>query len=408
MIYTEQKRLIMHIDYDSFFASVEQQANRFLRGKPISVGGSSLTKGIVCAASREAKKFGIKTGMPNFKARELCPNLISIRGDATKYIYIQHKSLQIFAKYSDFVEPFSIDEAFLDITSTIKFFSSIQHISNNIKEEIKKAFGEYVTCSIGVGPNKLMAKLASDKNKPNGLCIINEENMQHILKETKLTDFCGIGKRIEARLNNLGVFNVQDLQNINPELLFGEFGNEETKFLRALSIGRDSGTVKHFSHQRIPKSIGHQHTLSRNTKDPKVIKNNLRRLAEMVAQRLRKKGMHGKTISLHLRDTYKTGHHDRETLFHYTQDGYDIYKTALEIMQKIKWNKEIRLIGISISNLIPNQNVPLYLFRQERVKEGVMKAIDIVNSKFGDFTAITADTLQADRTKGKISSFLKH
>ena len=398
----------MHIDYDSFFASVEQQANRFLRGKPISVGGSSLTKGIVCAASKEAKKFGIKTGMPNFKARELCPNLIAIRGDATKYTYIQHKSLEIFAKYSDFVEPFSIDEAFLDITSTINLFASLQDMTNRIKDEVKKEFGEFVTCSIGVGPNKLMAKLASDKNKPNGLCIVNEENIQEVLRETKLTDFCGIGKRIEARLNNLGVFNVQDLQNINPESLFKEFGHEETKFLRALSIGEDISAVKYFTHRRIPKSIGHQHTLSKNTKDPKIIKNNLRRLAEMVAQRLRKKGMHGKTISLYLRDTYKTGCHERETLFQYTQDGYDIYKTALEIMQRIRWDKETRLIGVSISNLVSNQNVPLYLFRQEKVKDGVMKAMDIVNSKFGDFTAITADTLRADRTKGKISSFLKH
>ncbi|MCA9750417.1 MAG: DNA polymerase IV, partial [Romboutsia sp.] len=165
-------RVIMHIDYDSFFASVEQQVNPKLRGRPIAVGGSSVRRGIVCAASREAKKLGVKTAMPLFKAKEICPDLIMVRGDGTKYKHIQKESLKIFAKYTDKVEPFSIDEAFLDVTATVSFFPSVRDMALRIKEDIKNNFGEYITCSIGIGPNKLVAKLVSDLEKPNGIVIV--------------------------------------------------------------------------------------------------------------------------------------------------------------------------------------------------------------------------------------------
>ncbi len=403
-----KKRVIFHIDYDSFFASVEQQANPFLRGRPIGVTGSSLTKGVVCAASVEAKAFGVKTAMPMFKAKQLCPHIMGVKGDGTKYTYIQKESLKIFEKHSDLVEPFSIDESFLDVTETVKFFESPTQLALKIKREVLQKFGPFVTCSIGVGPNKLMAKLVSDLNKPNGLFIVDENNIEKVLKESKLTDFCGIGNQIEKRLNKLNVYNIEQLQQMHPEILYKEFGNVGSKFLHHLSQGVGFGNVSYFHYKSIPKSIGHQHTLSRNTRNPEVIKNNIRRLCEMVAVRLRKNEMVGKTISLYLRDSLRSGYGERQTLLIHTDDGRKIYKAAEEIMLNMNWKKETRLVGVSISNLILKNNMPLNLFPEEQKNERTITAMDMINNKFGEFTMITADTIRADTTKGKISSFLRH
>ncbi|MFZ5424802.1 MAG: DNA polymerase IV [Patescibacteria group bacterium] len=403
-----KNRVILHIDYDSFFASVEQQANPFLRNKPIGITGSSLSRAIICAASKEAKVFGVKTGMPLFKAKELCPNILPVKGDGTKYTYIQKESLKIFNEYTDLIEPFSIDEAFLDITHILKNFESSKAIALDIKNKVKKKFGPYITCSIGIAPNKLIAKLVSDMEKPNGIVEVTQENLLSILEKASLRDFCGIGRQIEYRLNNLGVYSVCDLQNIDIETLYKAFGNVESAFLKNLSYGVDYSRVSKAEIKKAPKSIGHQHTLNKNTKDLQIIKRNLRKLSEMVARRLRRNKMAGKTISLYLRDASKKGYHQDFTIATYTEDGKVIYDTTVKILANMHWNRETRLVGVSISNLIKKKSLPLYLLPEYQRNEKLIKTSDLINNKFGEFTIVTADTLQADNTKGKISSFLKH
>lgn len=403
-----ETRTIIHIDYDSFFASVEQQANPFLRGRPIGVGGSSLSKGIVCAASIEAKKYGVKTAMPMFKARQLCPDIVGIKGDGTKYTYIQKKSIEILADYSDLVEPFSIDETFIDITSTLKFFDGPENIAAEIKNKFRKAFGEYVTSSIGIGPNKLVAKLVSDLRKPNGFFVVNQDNLLTVLQAVKLKDFCGIGPRIESRLNKLNIFTVKDLQDTSPENLYKEFGNVGSNFLKNLAFGQDKSIVTHLNELRVPKSIGHQHTLAKNTKDLTFIKVNLRRLCEMVGRRLRRKEMMGKIISVYLRDADFQGYQQALNVGAYIKSGREIYTIAEQMLDQSGWKKETRLVAVSISHLIPENKLPLYLFLEEQKLDKITKAADLVNNKFGEFTLIPADTLLADQTKGKISSFLKY
>ena len=227
-------KVIFHIDYDSFFASVEQQFNPNLRGKPIGVTGSTLTRGIICAASREAKKYGVKTAMPVFKAKEICPDIITVRGDFQKYQYIHKKTRAICNTYSDLVEAFSIDELFMDMTKTLKFFGTVEETIFKFKQDVFDAFGAYITVSVGVGPNKLLAKLTSDVNKPNGFFVVTPDNLDQLLERTSLRDFCGIGVQIEKRLNKLGIHNVKQLQYASPEILYKEFGNVTTKFLKAL------------------------------------------------------------------------------------------------------------------------------------------------------------------------------
>jgi DNA polymerase-4 len=405
----ETLKTIMHIDFDSFFASVEQQANPFLRGKPIGVTGSSLTRGVICAASREAKQFGVKTGMPLFKAREVCPHIIPVKGDSSKYSYIQDQTLQIYQKYTDQIEPFSIDETFIDVTSTLKFFQSPTKLAELIKSDFCKLFGEYVTCSVGIAFNKLLAKLASDLNKPNGICLVTKNNLSHILHSVKLKDFCGIGPRIEARLNKLGIFTVKDLQEVPIEILYCEFGMVESRFLKDTSFGNGDILVSglNYKHEK-PKSIGHQHTLSQNTKDLRVIKKNLHRLCQMATRRMRKYNMKGKTITVTLRNKQKQWFGGRTTLFLPTYNDMEIYEAGCEVLRQMQWNQETRLVGVSISNLMDADSLNLDLFSDHQKLDKIIKAKDLINDAFGDFTVITADTLRADQTRGKISSFLRY
>ncbi len=402
-------KTILHIDFDSFFASVEQQANPFLRGKPIAITGSNLKRGIACTASREAKKLGVKTGMPMFKVRELCPHIIPIKGDGSKYIYIQRESLKIFAKYTDLVEPFSIDEAFLDVTNTLKFFKSAQNITYLIKRDILQAFGPYVTCSIGIGPNKLLAKLVSSINKPNGVYEVTPENVQHTLRSVELQDFCGIGPRLTTHLAKLGITTVMQLQNAPLTLLYGSFGSVTGSFLKNTSFGQNYGEVKTIDYTRPVKSISHQHTLHKNTQDPAIIKANFLRLSEMVAKRLRKQEMVGKTIYMGIRTADRTkSFGSRTTLKTHTDSTRVIYHTAVSLFDSLAYKQELRLISVGISNLVQKHNSMLPLFPADQTLLNLDQTLDRINDKWGSYTIISAKTLLADTTKGKISSFLKH
>lgn len=399
---------IMHIDYDSFFASVEQQVNPHLRGKPIAVGGSSVRRGIVCAASREAKKFGVKTAMPLYKAKKLCPDLIMVRGDGSKYKYIQKESLKIFNKYTDLIEPFSIDEAFLDVTDTVKFFESPHELAMSIKEDIKNAFGDFITCSVGIGPNKLVAKLVSDLEKPNGLVIVTPSNMQQILQSVELRDFCGIGARLEERLRNMGITTVKQLQDVSLSVLYKEFGKVSGSFLKSASLGISDGAVKSSEYKRPVKSISHQHTLMHSTSDPKVLLQNIRRLTEMVAKRTRNNNMLGKTLHLSLRDNKREWNGFRTTLARHTNSGAIIYRELEKLFNTLNWSYETRLVGVGISNLINEKYKMTPLFIDDQRDDVLNTTMDIINDRFGSFTIYPASTLKADETKNKISSFLRH
>lgn len=401
-------KFILHIDYDSFFASVEQQANPLLRNKPIAVTGSSLSRGVACAASREAKRFGVKTGMPIYKALEICPNLIPVKGDGTKYTYIQKESLKIFNKYTDHVEAFSIDEAFLDLTDTVRFFGTVENACYKIKNELKEKFGEYVTCSIGVAPNKLLAKLASDINKPNGLFVVNHYNLQKVLTSLSLESFCGIGPRLKNRLNAMGIETVTQLQQTPLHILYHEFGNVSGSFIKNCGEGINYDPVKSSEYIRPPKSISHQHTLYRNTRNPKTILNNIQRLTEMVAKRMRNNNVVGRTLHLSLRDADRKWYGFDKKLPRYTNSGTEIYQSAQTLFSEIKWCRETRLVGIGITGLIDIAYTTKPLFPQDIKKAQIITAIDKINDRFGKYVIIPASTVRADQTKDKVSSFLKH
>ena len=214
-------RVVIHLDQNAFFASVEQQANPELRGKPIAVIGSH-GRTVITTASYEARKFGVKTGMAKWEALKACPQLIFVVGDNKKYTYTSSRIVQMMRNYTPLVEVFSIDEAWLDITHSLKLFGSAERIAYLLKARIKESFG--ITCSIGIAPNKLLAKLASDMKKPDGLTIIPPQNVKQILESIPVNDLCGIGKRMDRHLALLNIRTCGQLGRYDEAILTRKFG----------------------------------------------------------------------------------------------------------------------------------------------------------------------------------------
>lgn len=413
-------RTILHIDFNSYFATVEQQANPRLRGKPIGVtGGDRMKRTVIGAASVEAKEYGVKTGMSLPDALKLCPKLILVKGDCDKYFECTKRFLNILKDFSPYVEVFSIDEVFLEIPQSNKSSSNliggsgqipdqvgndIIEIAINIKTRIKKELGEWIKCSIGISYNKIIAKLAGSlfKFKPDGLVVISDEKAAvKVLDAVELDEVCGIGFRIKRRLNNMGVFNFKDLRKVPLENLTSSF-KSYGRFLYQISRGIDDSSVVPFYEKEEVKSIGHRHTLSHDTSSKEEIKQTLLKLSELVARRMRAKKLVGKTVSLWFRyafqRTYNPGLSTQfqtriglngdsmQTTVSFTDDGLEIFKAGWKIFMGLWDGKSIRMIGISVSNLNLKNPENLSFLPEIKRKEVITKALDKINDRYGEFT----------------------
>ncbi|HBQ50779.1 hypothetical protein A3B42_02625 [Candidatus Daviesbacteria bacterium RIFCSPLOWO2_01_FULL_38_10] len=379
-------RSIIHIDFNSYFATVEQQANPRLRGKPVGVtGGDRMERTVLGAASVEAKKYGVKTGMQIWEAHKLCPDIILVQGDSDKYLECTKRFLNILKDYSPNLEVFSIDECFLEGTV---------EIAKEIKRRIKSEIGEYITCSIGISYNKLMAKLAGSLQKPDGLVMIpDQQTAIQALDKVELDEICGIGSRIKKRLNNMGIFDFCSLRKAPLPALLASF-KSYGQFLYNAARGIDHSEIVPFYEREEVKSIGHRHTIYHDTNDPQEIKQILLKLCEMVAMRLRSKNLIGKTIScwfrygsdtlgaylIHPPGVFRSD--SMQTTTPHTNDGLEIFQSAWGIFQNI-WTKDrIRMIGVSVSNLKSQTPCNLNFLKKEVINE----VMDQINNKFGSFT----------------------
>jgi len=404
--------MILHIDFNSYFATVEQQANPRLRGKPVGVtGGDRMKRTVLGAASVEAKKYGVKTGMQIWEARQLCPNIILVQGDSDKYLECTKRFLGILKDYSPYLEVFSIDECFLEVTGNRL---QVTAIAKNIKKRIKKEIGEWITCSIGISYNKLMAKLAGSLQKPDGLVIIpNQKEAIKILDKIELDEICGIGPRIKKRLNNMGIFDFSSLRKAPLPALLASF-KSYGQFLYDASRGIDHSSVIPFYEQEEVKSIGHRHTIDHDTNDPDEIKQILLKLCEMVAVRLRAKNLIGKTISCWFRYGFNTlgvylihppgvfRSDSMQNSIYFTNDGLEIFTSAWGIFNYL-WNKEkVRMIGVSVSNLKLQTPCNLNFLK----KEVINQVMDQINNKFGQFTLQRGILLYSTSIKRKPNPFL--
>jgi DNA polymerase-4 len=390
-------RIIMHIDMNSYFASVEQQANPFLRGKPIGVTGKAkaaasgkATRSIISAASIEAKRMGIKGIMSTWEAKRACPSLIFVQGDMTKYSAIMKRFNTVFRRYTDKVEIFSIDESFLDVTESAKDYLGAIAIAQMIKHDLKRACGEHITCSVGIGANKLMAKLASEQIKPDGLTVVRPGEEEQLLNTCALQDLCGIGPRINKRLNAMGITTFQQLRKAPLTLLeqhFKSYGH----WLYHAARGRGDDHV--ISELADPKSMGHSYTLPHDTYDEKTLRRTLLGLADKVAWRLRRDGFSTTLVRAYVRYGDFTGNGQELKIQTPIQDGLELYKVAWSLIDRWRsLDKPVRLVGISAGALV-KASAPAPLFKKEQKFSSVLSALDKVQHRYGSHSWSRASLL---------------
>ncbi len=378
-------RNIFHLDMDSYFASVEQQANPRLVGKPVAVTGKPTIKTVIAAASREAKKAGIRSAMSTWKARDKCPDLVLVPGDPEKYEWVTDQFFGILRNYSPRLEPFGVDEAFLDLTTKVEEYSSPLDIVEEIKDKLEKQFGKRITCSAGIARNKLLAKLASDRDKPDGVCWIKDEQIPAILEEIALTDLCGIGSRTEERLSRLGVNTVPELGKCPEQKLKAEFGTRGAT-LKLMGQGKDPSPVLPASYSEEVKSVGNSLTLPGHKRTPNKAMPVLFKLAQQVGYRLRKKGLVAGTIKLVVRDRERRVKGKQLTTGRYVNDGNQIYTTALKIKEKLGFPPSPTMVGVRASKLKDRASLPRPLLPDRRSREKLLEVMDQVNEEYGEDT----------------------
>jgi len=332
--------VIIHVDMDAFFASVEQVDNPKLKGKPVIVGGDG-PRGVVSTCSYEARKYGVHSAMPMFIAKQLCPKGIYLPVRHNRYSEVSKKVFEILHSITDLVEAVSIDEAYLDITNLNE--NPIQ-IVNIIKKRIKGRLG--LTLSAGISYNKFLAKIASDWNKPNGLKVITEDMVPEILKPLPISKVHGIGERSIERLNEIGIYTIEQLLKLTEDQMiyyFGKYGIEIYNRIR----GIDNRLV---STEREMKSIGRETTFPSDTSDKEILKEVLTDFAEELTNSLLEESIYAKTITVKIKTQDFKTHTRSKTLKDYTNSFKEVKQTAFEILDNYNIDKGIRLIGLSLSN----------------------------------------------------------
>ena len=387
------ERIILHIDMNAFFASVEQQANPDLQGKPIAVIGRGRT--VVTTASYEARAFGVKTGMNSWQAKQACPQVIFVIGDNRKYTHTSSEIMKMMGDYTPLVEVFSIDEAWLDVTHSLAMFGSAENIAYLLKARIRHRFG--ITCSIGIAPNKLLAKLASEMKKPDGLTIIRPEDVPRILEHMPVQELCGIGRKTEQQLLMMGIRSCGELGRYPLDRLTRKFGIIGER-LRQMGQGVDDSPVVPVENQQEVKSVGHSMTLEQDISSRRDMEKYLLQLAEMVGRRARRYNVAGKTVHLTVRyaDFSTVGRQQSRKI--HTNQSEEIFKEAISILDSMEISQPIRLLGVRITNLC-YQRQQLPLFAEERRKVLATSAMDAVNDRFGSF-AVTYGSVLDNSEKG--------
>jgi DNA polymerase IV len=398
------QRIILHIDFDSFFASVEQQDHPQFRGKPLGVTAANGQTAII-AASREAKKKGVSNVCRTYEAKKYCPDLLLTRARFHRYWEISKQFIAICKDYSPYVEVFSIDELFLDISLTAHLFGGVDLLVAQIKQRITKEIGPFITVSVGISHNKLLAKLASGMKKPNGIFAIAPQQVEAVYKIAKLTDMCGIGFRIERRLNAMGIYTLIQLRKAPVSALIAEFGTVEGHFLFNLGQGTDEGIVHPFTHAEEVKSIGRNYCLPRNEYDKRRVLQNYYELCEEIAIKLRRLQKKARTVGFSMR-----GEHllcARKTYSTYFDTGKEIFHASTRLIDPVLFRTGyIRQLSIWVSNLQDASLTPLSLFDDTIRREKLAKIIDVLNDKFGTHTIRNGFLLYADKLTTAPNGFM--
>jgi DNA polymerase-4 len=403
---------ILHVDMDAFYASVELRDNPSLEGLPVCVGGPAASRGVIAAASYEARRFGVHSAMATANARRICPDLVVLPPDFDKYTAVSKEIMAIFRRYTPIVEPLSLDEAFLDVAGSERLFGDAIEIGQRIKDDILRE--TRLVASVGVAPTKFLAKLASDLDKPDGFRVIQRDEVRAVLDPLPVSKIYGVGPRTAKRLEALGVRTVAELASLPRRDVAKRFGASGI-WIHDLAHGIDARRV---TARREEKSHGMERTFAVDISDREELRNYLFTFCEEVAFYLRDKGLRGKTITLKVRfSDFKTVTRTK-TLEFPTNLGPRLYATARELLDKVPV-RPLRLIGIQVSRLEdvrqPNQGTLFngsmaepstrkdYLQQNEKLAQ-VTPSLDKLRKKFGKGTVVPASLLKHKAPKGRDGS----
>jgi nucleotidyltransferase/DNA polymerase involved in DNA repair len=384
-------RIILHVDMDAFYASVEQRDDPKLKGRPVIVGADPKEgrgRGVVAACSYEARKFGVRSALPISQAWRLCPQgaFVSVRME--RYVEVSKQVMEVLHRFTNLVEPLSIDEAFLDVSGSTALFGAPEQIARAIKKQIREATG--LCASVGVAPNKFVAKIASDLKKPDGLVIVKQSEVEEFLRDLPISKLWGVGPKTEERLHELGIRTIGDLR-ANPEGSQGPQGAH----LHELAYGRDYRPV-------VPdweaRSISNETTFEEDTADRELMLRTIRRLSESVGRRLRVEDLRARCITLKIRYEGFETHTKQMTLDRPTQSDDEIVRSAVSLFEQFPLDRKVRLLGVGSSDLTRSAQSPsqLGLFAEPASNDTLDRTVDAIRTKFGNASLRRASQLKED------------
>ena len=383
-------RTILHVDLDAFYASVEVLENPALAGKPVLVGGTG-PRGVVAAASYEARRYGCHSAMPMGRARRLCPEAIVLPPRFDLYAAKSRAVHEIFAAFTPLIEPIALDEAFLDVTGARRLHGTGPEVGAAIRARVRAETG--LTASVGVAPNKLLAKLASDDAKPDGMLVVEAGGELAFLHPHPVGRLWGVGPATLARLERFGVDTIGDLAALPEASLVDTLGRAHGHQLHELACGHDDRPVEP---DRETKSIGQEETFPRDVADREALDREVRRMAERVGTRLRDHGLAGRTVTLKVRFPDFRTITRSTTLPDPFAVSNEIARQALALLDKVDTTGGIRLIGVSVSNLMAGAAHQASLFGEEAAPDGggaIQSVVDAVRQRFGPDALGSAATL---------------
>ncbi|MGH7896848.1 MAG: DNA polymerase IV [Candidatus Binatia bacterium] len=376
--------VVLHADMDAFYAAVEQRDNPQLRGRPVVVGGLG-GRGVVTAASYEARRFGVRSAMPMFEARRLCPDAVYLPGRMSRYSEVSRQVFEVFREFTPEVEPLSLDEAFLDVTRSLGLFGTPLEIGRSLRARVRERLD--LAVSVGIAPSKMAAKIASTLCKPDGLLEVKPDEVAAFLAPLPASHLWGVGPVTGRALEQAGFRTIGDLAAADPHALAAAVGSQASA-LRALALGQD---VRSVEPDRARKSYGEENTFGRDMRDGDELRRTIVAHAEAVAARLRADSRLARTVVLKLKLAGRIGPgrypllSRRRTLGGPTDDGTTIARAALSLWDELATGKVIRLIGVSVASIqeVSSEQLSLLAWRDGERRAALNRALDAIAAKFG-------------------------
>ena len=384
--------MFLLVDMDAFFASVEQAQHPALRGVPLIVCGDPERRGVVTAASYEARPFGVHAGMPLDEARRLCPHALYVEGNPEKYVAVSLALLDLYTRWTPLVEPFSVDEAFLGLKGLrVTTLEQAKSLAAEVQREIRERFA--LPASVGVGPNKLIAKMAAGLAKPAGIVALSQPDFVAAFAPRPVHELWGVGEKLSERLAVLGILTIGDLARAPAGVLADAFGIIGPQLSEAAK-GEDCTPIVPYYEGVEAKSMGHEVTLSEDTSDPAQLNAILLRLSDQVARRMRQEGYVGRVVVLKLRNHRFVTRMRQKALDRYADEEEILYRVATDLFARLWDRAAVRLLGVSMASLARRSASPqTFIFTREQRTTDLRRRVDSLRDRFGEASVVRAATL---------------